>query len=70
MARPAMGPVFQVFFYANFGPPPQGQSPGSNLWVAPEEYRWVRRDIPHMQAAPGGWALWLDLGFRIMDPMP
>ena len=56
MARPARGPVFQVFFMPILDPP-QGQYPGSDLRVAPEEYRWVRRDIPRMKAAPGGWTL-------------
>ena len=53
MARLARGPVFQVFFMPILDPP-QGQYPGSNLRVAPEEYRWVQRDIPRIKAAPGG----------------
>ena len=44
-------------FYAIFSTPPQGQYPGSNLRVAPEEYRWVRRDKPRMKAEPGGRTL-------------
>ena len=36
-------------------PPPQRHYPGSNLRVAPKEYRLVRRNIPCMKAAPGSW---------------
>ena len=53
MARPGRGPVFQVFSMPILDPP-QGQYPGSDLRVAPEEYRWVQQgNTPHEGGARG-----------------